>query len=121
MKLRPLTFLVALVLTTVTTGCFGIMGSRGPEESATITVVNDMDPPNTMTILIRRDGDEETLGTVPGGAERSLNYESRNLQGAHQLVARQTSAAEVVSREFTLFGGAQVRWQLRANSMTVSQ
>ncbi|HSK21283.1 MAG TPA: hypothetical protein VK912_19160 [Longimicrobiales bacterium] len=122
MKLRPLILVSTLVLTTLTTGCFGLFGSGGPEESAIVTVLNDLDPPNTMTIELRRDGDDEgTLGTVPGGAERALTYESRNLQGAYQLVARQPSGAAVVSREFTLFADARVRWQLRTNSVTVSQ
>lgn len=122
MKLRPLTVFLALVLTTLSTGCFGIFGSRGTEESAVITVLNDLDPSDAMTIQIRRNGDDETtLGTVPAAAERALTYESRNLQGAYQLVARRTSGAAVVSREFTLFAGARVRWQMRTNSVTVSQ
>lgn len=122
MKLRHLTVFLALVLTTLSTGCFGIFGSRGPEESAVITVLNDLDPPDAMTIQIRRNGDDETtLGTVPGGAERVLTYTARNLQGSYQLVARQTSGAAAVSREFTLFADARVRWQMRTNSVTVSQ
>lgn len=120
MKLRLLG--LALVLTTLTTGCFGILGSRGPVESATITVLNDLDPPAAMTIEVRRDGDDEgTLGTVAAGSERAMTYESRNLQGAYQLAATQPSGAAVVSREFTLFAGAQVRWQMRTNSVTVTQ
>lgn len=122
MKRRTLTILLALILTTLTTGCFGILGSRGPEESAVITVLNDVDPPETRTIQIRQDGDDKaTLGTVPAGAEREMTYESRNLQGAYQLVAQQTSGAAVVSREFTLFLGARVRWDMRTNTVTVSQ
>lgn len=122
MKLRPLTVFLTLVLTTFSTGCFGIFGSRGPEESAVITVLNDLDPPDAMTIEIRRNGDDETtLGTVPGAAERALTYESRNLQGSYQLVARRTSGAALVSREFTLFAGARARWQMRTNSVTVTQ
>ncbi len=122
MKLRPFTFLLALVLTTLSTGCFGMFGSRGPEESAVITVRNDLDPPDAMTIQIRRTGgDETTLGTVPAGGERALTYKSRDLQGAYQLVARQTSGAAVVSREFTLFVGARVRWEMRTNSVAVSE
>lgn len=123
MKLRPLTIFLALVLTTLSTACSGIFGSGGePEESAVITVLNDMDPPEAMTIQIRRSGDDETtLGTVPGGAERALTYESSDLQGGYQLVARKSSGAAVVSREFTLFAGARVQWQMRTNSVTVSQ
>lgn len=121
MKLRPLTLVIALVLT-MSTGCFGIFGSRGPEENAVVTVLNDLDPPGAMTIELRRDGDDHsTLGSVPGGAERALTYTSRDLQGAYQLVARLPSGAALVSREFTLFAGAHVRWQMRTNSVTVSQ
>ena len=122
MKLRPFTIFLALVLTTSSTACFGVFGGGEPEESAVITVLNDMDPPEAMTIQIRRSGDDETtLGTVPGGAERALTYESSDLQGSYQLVAEKSSGAAVVSREFTLFAGAQVRWQMRTNSVTVSQ
>lgn len=122
MKLRTLTILLALVLTTLNTGCFGILGSRGPQESAVIIVLNNVDPPETRTIQIRQDGDDKaTLGTVPAGAEREMTYESRNLQGAYQLVAQQTSGAAVVSREFTLFLGARVRWDMRTNTVIVSQ
>ena len=121
-KLRPLIIFIALVLTTSSTACFGLFGSGEPEESAVITVLNDMDPPEAMTIQIRRSGDDETtLGTVSGAAERALTYESNDLQGSYQLVARKSSGAAVVSREFTLFSGAQVRWQMRTNSVTVSQ
>lgn len=121
-KPRPFIVILALVLTTLSTGCFGIFGSRGPEESAVITVLNDIDPPDAMTIRIRRTGDDETtLGRVPGGDERALTYTSRNLQGAYQLVAQKTTGAAVVSREFTLFVGARVHWQMRTNSVTVSQ
>lgn len=122
MKSHRLTVVLALALVTLSTGCFGMFGNRSPEESAVITVLNDMDPPDDMVILIRRNGeDETTLGTVPRGSERALSYESRDLQGAYQLVARQTSGAAVVSREFTLFEGARVRWHMRTNSVTVSQ
>lgn len=122
MKLRPLAIFLALVLTTSSTACFGIFGSGEPEDSAVITVLNDMDPPEAMAIQIRRSGDDETtLGTVPGGAERALTYESSDLQGTYQLVAQKSSGAAVLSREFTLFAGARVRWQMRTNSVTVSQ
>ena len=122
MKRRTLTIVLALILTTLTAGCFGILGSRGPQESAVIIVLNNVDPPETRTIQIRQDGDDKaTLGTVPAGAEREMTYESRSLQGAYQLVAQQTSGAAVVSREFTLFLGARVRWDMRTNTVTVSQ
>jgi len=120
LNLRPILF--ALLLAAPIAGCFGIFGGGGPEASAVLTVLNDLDPPAAMTIELRRDGDDEsTVGTVPGGAERTLTYSSTNLQGAYQLVARQASGAAVVSREFTLFPDAQVRWQLRTNSVIVSQ
>lgn len=122
MKRRPHKILVALVLATLSTGCFGLFGSGGPEESAVIIVLNDLDPPDARMIRIRPRGeDETTLGTVPGAAERTLTYESTNLQGAYQLVAPQSSGAALVSREFTLFAGARVRWEMRTNSVTVTQ
>lgn len=119
---RPTVVFLALVMTTLTTGCFGIFGSEAAQETAVITVLNNMDPPDAMTIQIRRTGDDETtLGTVPASAERTLTYESTSLQGTYQLVARQTSGAALVSREFTLFADARVRWQMRTNTVTVSQ
>lgn len=122
MKLRLFAIMFVLSLTTLTTGCFGLFGSRGPEESATIIVLNDMDPPEAMTIELRKNGDDEsTLGTVDAGAERVMTYRSRDLQGAYQLMARQSSGAAVVSREFTLFANAQVRWQMRTNSIVVTE
>lgn len=122
MKLRPLAFAITLVLTILTAGCFGLFGSGGPEETATITVLNDLAPSEAMTIELRKVGeDASTLGTVGGGAERTLVYRSSDLQGTHQLLARQPSGAAVVSREFTLFANAQVRWEMRTNSVTVTQ
>lgn len=124
MELRRFTISLALVFVfaSLNTGCFGLFGGGGADESAMITVVNDLDPTETRTIQIRRGGDDETtLGTVPGNAERMLTYEAEDLQGTYQLVARQSSGAAVVSREFTLFAGARVRWQMRTNSVTVSQ
>ena len=122
MKWRPHTICLALVLAILSTGCFGLFGGSDPEESAVITVLNYLDPPDARTIRIRPRGeDETTLGTVPGAAERELTYKSANLQGAYQLVARQSSGAALVSREFTLFVGARVRWEMRTNSVTVSQ
>lgn len=122
MKLRPLALAITLVLTILTTGCFGLFGSGGPEESTTITVLNDLDPSEAMTIELRKAGDDaSTLGTVDGGAERALVYRSTDLQGAYQLLARQRSGAAIVSREFTLFANAHVRWQMRTNSVTVTQ
>jgi hypothetical protein len=122
MKQRPFILVFALVLATLTTGCLGIFGSRSPEESAVVTVLNDLDPPGERTIEIRRVGDDaNTLGTVPGGAERALTYRSRDMQGAYQLVARLPSGAAVVSREFTLFADARVRWEMRTNSVSTSQ
>lgn len=123
MKPRLLSLAVALLLATVSTGCFGLFGgSSEPDQSAVITVLNDVDPPREVTVEIRRSGDDASnLGTVSAGAQRDLTYRSSNLQGAYQLVARQPSGAAIVSREFTLFPDARVRWQMRTNSVTVSQ
>jgi hypothetical protein len=121
-KPRVPTIVLALLISILSAGCFSFFGSSEPEESAAVTVVNDLDPPDTRTILIRPRGeDEERLGTVAGGDERELTYESTDLQGAYQLMARQSSGAALVSREFTLFAGARVRWEMRTNSVTVSQ
>ncbi len=122
MKLRRSTVFFVLVLASLSTGCFGLFGSHGTKESATISVVNDMQPSDDMSIEIRRNGgDQKKLGTVPAGVERALTYESSDLQGSYQLVARQSSGAALVSREFTLFAGARVRWDMQANSVTVTQ
>ena len=122
MKLRRLTLAFALALPIFSAGCFGLFGSGEPSYSATISVLNDLDPSAPMTIELRKNGDDaSTLGTVAGGAERALTYKSDDLQGAYQLYARQPSGAALVSREFTLFPGAQVRWQMRTNNVSVSQ
>lgn len=121
MKLRPLALAFTLVLTALNTGC-GFLGSSGPEESTTIIVLNDLVPAEAMTIELRKSGgDDSTLGTVDAGAERTMVFRSRDLQGAYQLRARQPSGAALVSREFTLFANAQVRWQMRTNSVNVTE
>jgi hypothetical protein len=121
MKLRLFAVVFALVLTSLATAC-SFLGSSGPEESATIVVLNDLDPSATMTIELRKGGgDGSTLGTVDGGTERTLQFKSREMQGTWQLQARLPSGAAVVSREFTLFAGANVRWQMRTNAVTVTQ
>jgi hypothetical protein len=121
MKLRRLVIAITFLLTTLTTACFGLLGGGSPELSAVLTVVNDVDPPVTMTIQIRQDGDDDELATLPGGSERALTYTSRNMRGIYQLVAREATGGAVLSREFTLFSGAQVRWQIRTNSLSVTQ
>ena len=122
MKLRPFAVAITLFLAISTTGCFGLFGGGEPEDRATIVVLNDMVPSEPMTIEIRKAGDDaSTLGTVEGGAERSLDYESEDLQGAYQLIARKSSGAAVISREFTLFANALVRWQMGSNTVSVTQ
>ena len=120
MKLRSLAIASTFALTTFTAGCMGLI-NRGPEESATITVVNEVDPPMTMTIQVRRDNDDDDLGTVSGGNEREFTYTSRNLRGTYQLVARESAGGGMVSREFTLFSGARVRWEIKTNTLSTSQ
>lgn len=122
MKMRMARMLIVLGLVTISAGCFGLFGGGGPEYSATVVVRNDMEPQTELTIVLRQDGDDrETLGTIAAGQERSLSYTSRDLQGSYQLIARQTSGAAVTSRQFTLFDGAQVSWQIRSNTLSVSQ
>jgi hypothetical protein len=122
MKMRTARMLIVLGLTGIFAGCFGMFGARGPEYTATVVVRNDVDPPTVMTIVLRQDGnDRETLGSIEAGQERSLSYTSRNLQGSYQLIARQSSGAAMTSREFTLFDGARVHWQIRSNTLTVTQ
>ena len=106
----------------MTAGCFGIFGGGGSDATATVRVHNDIDPPSPLTVDLRRlGGDTKTLGTIAPGEERALNYSSSNLQGTYQLIARQSSGAAVTSREFTLFERAQVQWQVRTNTLSVSQ
>lgn len=122
MKIRMtgLVFLLALVASTA--GCSTFIGGGAPESSATVVVRNDIDPPTSLTIEIRRsDGDTETLGTVDAGQERTLRFSSSDLQGTYQLIGRQSSGAAVTSREFTLFANARVDWQVRSNTVNVTQ
>lgn len=122
MKTRMVRTLIAFGLAGISAGCFGLFGGGGPEYTATVVVRNDLDPPSVLTILLTQDEDDrETLGTVTPGQESSLSYTSSELQGSYQLVARQSSGASVTSREFTLFDGALVRWQVRSNTLSVSQ
>lgn len=122
MKLRIIRLAIMVGLAGMTAGCFGFLGGGGPETTATVVVNNDVDPPTALTIELRRSGgDTERLGTVPAGEERTMSYSSSDLQGSYQLVALQSSGAAVTSREFTLFEDAQVRWQLRTNTLTVTE
>ena len=119
MKLGSFAVVLTFGLATLTTGCF--IGNRSPEETAVITVVNNVDPPVAMIIELRQDGDDDEMDTVPGGSERALPYRSRNMRGIYQLIARESTGGAVLSREFTLFSGAQVRWEIRTNTLSVSQ
>ncbi|MBR9988163.1 MAG: hypothetical protein KFH98_00320 [Gemmatimonadetes bacterium] len=113
-------FALVLGLAGVTAGCFGFLGGGEPETTATVLVLNDLNPPSVLTIEMRRSGDDtETLGTVPAGEERTLTYSSSELQGNYQLIARQSSGASVTSRDFTLFAGARVQWQVGSNTLSV--
>jgi hypothetical protein len=119
--LRIIRLVLVLGIVGMTAGCFGILGGD-PEATATVRVLNDIDRPFPLTIELRRVGsDTKTLGTIAPGEERALNYSSSNLQGTYQLIARQSSGAAVTSREFTLFERAQVQWQVRTNTLSVSQ
>jgi hypothetical protein len=104
-------------------GCFGIFSrGGGAEPTASVRVLNDVSPPATLTIELRVEGkNTATLGTVEPGQDRVLSYSSSSLQGPYQLVAHQPSGAAVVSREFTLFNGARVQWQVRGNTLSVLQ
>ena len=124
MALRMVRLLLVLGVAGLSAGCFGILGGggSGPEYSSSVVVRNDFDPPTNFTIELRRvGGDTKTLGTVAAGDERVLNYTSKELQGTHQLIARQSSGAAVQSREFTLFADARVEWQIRSNNLSVVQ
>lgn len=113
---------LVLVLVSATAGCLGFLGGGEPEMDATVVVRNDVDPPTTMSIDVRKVGDDtETIGTVSAGQERSMTYRSNDLQGTYQLIARQSSGAAVTSRQFTLFENARVSWQIRSNTLTVTQ
>lgn len=119
---RMFRLLLVLVVAGLSAGCFGLFSKGGPESTATLVVRNDVDPPTSYTIELRRmGGDTETLGSISAGEERTLSFSSDKLQGTYQLVARQSSGAAVTSREFTLFEDARVEWQVRSNVVTVSQ
>jgi hypothetical protein len=122
MKIRIASMLIVLGLAASSSGCFGLFGGGSPEYTATLVVRNDLVPPAAVTVVLRQgDADQETLGTIAADQERTLSYTSRDLQGTYQLVARLTTGASVSSREFTLFDGAQVRWQVRSNTLSVTQ
>jgi len=122
MKRPKFELLLVLGLAALGAGCFGILSRGAPKETATLQVRNDLDPPVTLTISLRKDGNTvKTLGTVAAGEDRAMSYSSSDLQGTYQLVAQQPSGAAVVSRDFTLFSGAQVQWQVRGNSLSVMQ
>ena len=121
MMKRMAMMLVVAGMAGLSAGCFGLLGG-GPEYAATVVVRNDVEPPAALTIVLTQNGDDRaTLGTVEAGRERTLRYTSGEIQGSYQLVARQTSGAGVTSRTFTLFDGARVRWDVRENSLSVSQ
>lgn len=122
MKIRMTNIAFVLALVASTAGCAGFIGGGAPETSATVIVHNDVEPATSLTVEIRRsNGDSETLGTVEAGQERTLRFTSRELQGTYQLIGRQSSGAAVTSRDFTLFENAQVRWQMRSNTVSVTQ
>lgn len=122
MTLRVFSLLLVLALAGTGAGCFGSLGGGGPQSTATVVVRNDIDPPVQVTVSLRRiGGDMETIGTVGANEERTLSYSSGDLQGAYQLIAQQSSGAAVTSREFTLFADARVQWQIRSNSLAVTQ
>ena len=120
MKLQIVRMIFVLGLAVLSGGCFGIFGGGDPQSRATVMVRNDISPPTSLTIVIRQaDSDQETLGTLAPGDERTFTYSSESLQGTYQLVARQSSGAAVTSREFTLFTNARVNWQVGPNSLSV--
>ena len=119
-SMTRIAFVLALVASTA--GCARILGGGAPQTSATILVRNDVDPSAPLKIEIRRsNGDSETLGTVDASQERTMRFTSRELQGTYQLIGRQSSGAAVTSRDFTLFDNAQVAWQIRSNTVSVTQ
>jgi hypothetical protein len=121
-KPRIMKLILVLGIAGLSAGCFGVLGGGGPQASATVVVRNDLDPPGTLTVVLRQgDNDRETLGTLAPGEERTFTYSSSSLQGNYQLLARQSSGAAVTSRAFTLFADARVHWQVGANSLSVTE
>jgi hypothetical protein len=119
-KRRITRLVLALVFVGLSAGCAGILGGGAPQSSATVAVRNDLNPPGTLTIVLRQgDRDRETLGTLAPGEERTFTYSSSSLQGNYQLLARESSGAAVMSRAFTLFADARVHWLVGANSLSV--
>ncbi len=119
---RKWSLLPVLVLALLSFGCFGLLSGGGEKGQTSFIVYNDVQPAATVTVVLRRgDKDVATLGTVPAGEERTLTYATSKLDDSFRLVAQQTSGASSVSRQFSLFDGAQVRWQIRVNNLSVFQ
>ncbi len=123
MKPRISSIIAVLALAVLSTGCLGILsGGGGEEKQASFIVYNDVQPQARVTIKLRRnDKDVATLGTIEAGDQRTLTYSAADFSGNFRLVSDQPSGAASISREFTLFDGAQVRWQIRANTLSVLQ
>lgn len=125
MNLRAWNLLPILALAVLSTGCLGIFsggGGGGEKSEVSFVVYNDLQPAAKVTVRLRTgERDVADLGSVPPGEERTLTWSADGFPDRYRLVAEQPSGAASISREFTLFDGAQARWQLRSNNLSVYQ
>lgn len=111
--------IVAVVLL-LAAACATQRDAEGDRGRTTVTVVNDVQPPSAITVWITTDiGTRTLLGHVNPASTGTLSYAPSGAAGQHQLVARTTGGAELVSPPFSLVApGEGVRWDLSSNIVT---
>ena len=85
-----------------------------------IEVQNNLAMRQVVTVRItRRSGGVTTLGSVGPNRTQTLRFEEQNLESAYVLHAQGADGREFVSREFSLYPNAFVRWRLSNNTVSV--
>lgn len=88
----------------------------GGDANVTIVVNNNLSPPTDASVWIVPQGTRQTLlGSVAPGQRTSLRYVHRRGITHYRLRARPTGGREIVSNQFSLQPGDEVRWELSAN------
>lgn len=115
-------WLSSLLAPLLLAACASGGGSRQVlSQTAEVTVENDLRPAREVTVrLSSTSGTRRILGSVPPGGTRSLTVDEPGFSGQYRLIAQGADGDEVQSRQFTLFPGAQVRWTLFSNTLSVT-
>jgi hypothetical protein len=88
-----------------------------------IQIANNFTPPDQVTVyIVNQTGSRQVLGSVSPGQKKSFPYQPTNAVDKFSLVAQPTQRApSMTSNLFTLVNAETVMWDLRSNTLQVTE